>query len=58
MSGSGVSPPVSLPNLNEVSGFSSSSGVLSRGPQRLQSGVLSSSKMQSPHLTGAGLSRM
>ena len=35
ISGSGVSPPVSLPNLNVVSGFFSSSGVPSRGPQRL-----------------------
>ena len=55
MSGSGVSPPVSLPNLKLVSGVSSSSGVLSRGPQWLLSCVLSSSKMQSPYLMGAGL---
>ena len=35
MSGSGVSPPVSLPNLNWGSGVSSSSGVPSMGPQQL-----------------------
>ena len=45
MSGSGVSPPASLPNLNWGSGVSSSSGVPSRGPQQLLSWVLSSSKM-------------
>ena len=33
MSGSGVSPPVLLPNLKLVSGASSLSGVPSRGPQ-------------------------
>ena len=58
MSGSGVSSPVSLPNLNLVSRVSPSSGVLSMGPQQLRSGVLSLSKMWSPHLMGAGLSRM
>ena len=45
MSGSGVSPPASLPNLNLGSGCSSSSGVPSTGPQRLLSWVLSSSKI-------------
>ena len=57
ISGSGVSPPTSLPNLNPGSGCSSSSGVLSIGPQRLLSWVLSSSKMRSLYLVGAGLSR-
>ena len=56
-SGSGVSPPPSLPNLNSGSGSSSSSGVPSIGPQRLLSGVLSSSKMRRLYLVGAGLSR-
>ena len=56
MSGSGVSPPASLPNLNLVSGVSSLSGVPSRGPQQLLSWVLSLSNMQSPYLAGAGLS--
>ena len=56
MSGSGVSPPASLPNLNGGFGASSSSGVPSRGPHWLQSWVLSSSNMRSPYLTGAGLS--
>ena len=56
MSGSGVSPPASLPNLNLGSGVLSSSGVLSRGPQQLLSWVLSSSKMRSLYLAGAGLS--
>ena len=54
--GSGVSPPASLPNLNFGSGNSSSSGVPSIGPQQLLSWVLSSSKMRSLYLTGAGLS--
>ena len=57
ISGSGVSPPASLPNLKVGSGNSSSSGVPSMGPQRLLSWVLSSSKMWRPYLTGAGLSR-
>ena len=56
MSGSGVSPPPSLLNLNWGSGVSSSSGVPSRGPQWLLSWVLSLSKIQSPYLVGAGLS--
>ena len=56
ISGSGVSPPASLPNLNWGSGVSSSSGVPSIGPQQLLSWVLSSSNMQSPYLAGAGLS--
>ena len=56
MSGSGVSPPASLPNLNSGFGFSSSFGVPSRGPHWLRSWVLSSSNMRSPYLTGAGLS--
>ena len=43
MLGLGVSPPALLPNLNWGSGASSSSGVLSVGPQQLLSGVLSSS---------------
>ena len=55
MSGSGVSPPASLPNLNWGSGVLSSSGVPSIGPQQLLSWVLSSSNMQSLYLTGAGL---
>ena len=54
--GSGVSPPASLPNLNFGSGTSSSSGLLSIGPQQLLSGVLSSSNMRSPYLAGAGRS--
>ena len=45
ISGSGVSPPASLPNLNTGSGCSSSSGVPSMGPQQLLSWVLSSSKI-------------
>ena len=45
MLGLGVSSPVSLPNLNFVSGTSSSSGVLSIGPQQLLSWVLSLSKI-------------
>ena len=57
ISGSGVSPPASLPNLNLGSGCSSSSGVPSIGPQQLLSWVLSSSKIRSLYLTGAGLSR-
>ena len=57
MSGSGVSPPALLPNLNLGSGCSSSSGVPSIGPQQLLSWVLSSSKIRSPYLAGAGLSR-
>ena len=56
MSGSEVSPPASLLNLNWGSGISSSSGVLSKGPQQLLSWVLSSSKIWSPYLVGAGLS--
>ena len=39
MSGSGVSPPVSLPNLKFVSRGSSSFRVLSIGPQQLLSVV-------------------
>ena len=58
MLGSGVSPPASLPNLNFGSGISSSSGLPSIGPQWLLSGVLSSSKMRSPYLAGAGRSSM
>ena len=57
ISGSGVSLPASLPNLNLGSGCSSSSGVPSMGPQQLLSWVLSLSKMRSPYLAGAGLSR-
>ena len=57
ISGSGVSPPASLPNLNEGFGASSSSGAPSMGPHWLLSWVLSSSKMRRPYLTGAGLSR-
>ena len=53
-SGSGVSAPASLPNLNW--GFSSSSGVPSIGPHWLRSWVLSSSNMRSPYRVGAGLS--
>ena len=45
ISGSGVSPPASLPNLKTGFGASSSSGVPSIGPQRLLSWVLSSSKI-------------
>ena len=56
LSGSGVSPPASLPNLNSGFGASSSSGVPSIGPHWLQSWVLSSSNMRSPYLAGAGLS--
>ena len=55
-SGSGVSPPASLPNLNWGFSTSSSSWVPSRGPHWLQSWVLSSSNMQSLYLAGAGLS--
>ena len=58
MSGSGVSPPVSLPNLKLVSRISSSFGVPSKGPQQLLSGVLSLLKIRSLYLIGAGLSRM
>ena len=58
MSGSGVSPPVSLPNLKFISRGSSSSEVPSSGPHLLLSGVLSLSKIWSPYQTGAGLSRM
>ena len=57
MSGSGVSPPALLPNLNLGSGCSSSSGVPSMGPQQLLSWVLSSSKIRSPYWMGASLSR-
>ena len=57
ISGSGVSPPASLPNLNLGSGCSSSSGVPSMGPQQLLSWVLSLSKIRSLYQTGAGLSR-
>ena len=56
MLGSGVSPPASLPNLNTGSGASSLSSVPSIGPQQLWSWVLSSSKIRSPYLAGAGLS--
>ena len=45
ISGSGVSPPASRPNLKTGSGCSSSSGVPSMGPQQLLSWVLSSSKI-------------
>ena len=58
ISGSGVSPPASLPNLKTGFGSSSSLGVPSMGPQQLLSWVLSSSKIWSPYLTGAGLSTM
>ena len=54
ISGLGVSPPASLPNLNFGSGPSSSSGVPSIGPQWLLSWVLSLSKIRSPYLAGAG----
>ena len=57
ISGSGVSPPASLPNLNLGSGCSSSSRVPSIGPQRLLSWVLSSSNMRSLYRMGAGLLR-
>ena len=56
MSGSGVSPPASLPNLNGGFGASSSSGVPSIGPHWLRSWVLSLSKIRSPYQIGAGLS--
>ena len=56
MSGSGVSAPASLPNLNWGSRASSSSGVPSIGPHWLRSWVLSSSNMRSPYRVGAGLS--
>ena len=56
MSGSGVSPPASLPNLNWGFGALSSSGVPSIGPHWLQSWVLSSSNMRSPYQAGTGLS--
>ena len=56
MSGSGVSAPASLPNLNSGFGVSSSSGVPSIGPHWLRSWVLSSSNMRSPYRIGAGLS--
>ena len=56
ISGSGVSPPALLPNLNLGSGCSSSSGVPSIGPQWLLSWVRSSSNMRSPYQMGAGLS--
>ena len=55
-SGSGVSAPASLPNLNSGFGASSSSGVPSIGPHWLRSWVLSSSNMRSPYRIGAGLS--
>ena len=58
MSGLGVSPPASRPNLNFGSGTSSSLGVLSIGPHWLLSWVLSLSKMRSPYLVGVGLSSM
>ena len=57
ISGLGVSPPASLPNLKVGFSASSSSGVPSIGPHWLLSWVLSSSKIQSPYLAGAGLSR-
>ena len=56
MSGSGVSAPASLPNLNWGFGASSSSGVPSIGPHWLRSWVLSSSNMRSPYQAGVGLS--
>ena len=56
MSGSGVSAPASLPNLNWGFSASSLSGVPSIGPHWLQSWVLSSSNMRSPYRAGAGLS--
>ena len=56
MSGSGVSAPASLPNLNVGFGASSSSWVPSMGPHWLRSWVLSSSNMRSPYWAGAGLS--
>ena len=55
-SGSRVSPPASLPNLNWGFGALSLSGDLSRGPHWLRSWVLSSSNMRSPYRAGAGLS--
>ena len=55
-SGSGVSAPASLPNLNWGFGALSSSGAPSIGPHWLQSWVLSLSNMRSPYLVGAGLS--
>ena len=58
MSGSRVSPPVSLPNLKFVLRGSSLFGVPSMGPQWLLSGVLSLSKIWSPYQTGAALLRM
>ena len=56
MSGSGVSAPASLLNLNWGFGASSSSGVPSIGLHWLRSWVLSSSNMRRPYRTGAGLS--
>ena len=56
MSGSGVSPPASPPNLKTGFGASSLSWVPSIGPHWLRSWVLSSSNMRSPYLVGAGLS--
>jgi hypothetical protein len=54
VSGSGVSSP-SLSNRNvEASGSSSSLLIPSMGPHLLRS-VLSSSKIRSPYLIGAGL---
>ena len=58
MSGLGVSSPASLPNLKTGFGASSLSGVPSIGPQQLLSWVLSSSKIRSPYLAGAGLLTM